>query len=342
MHFSKSEYIGDIISGVGGAFKLQSFTVNPGLFNLFPYGATIANSFAQYQFVYLKFRYVPTSGHSTGNTDPALGTVAARFLYDPTEALDDTYFMMQSQHGSHTSMTAVPFVYSCGVDSTASRVQKVRTGSVPTGQDPRMYDLGIFEIATNGCPEDNSNLGQLFVDYEIRLMKPVLVGGFRGGTALFGHWGSTNLSGNGNNLLGQLGPMTSVSDRNTLTPYIPAYTDTVGPTGNVLYLPVSPIKYRLWISLSWTAGTAGDWTAPAVGVSHAGIVLLIAFDNGASQQDPTPESAVTGLLRAGVQYIVEVGPSSVVPSLTFTGALVPYLGTNTAEVIMSVIPFDAY
>ena len=71
MHLTKSEYVGDIISSSSvGGFKIQTFTVNPGLFNLFPYGATIANSFAQYQFVNLRFRYVPTSGLTTGNPDP--------------------------------------------------------------------------------------------------------------------------------------------------------------------------------------------------------------------------------------------------------------------------------
>jgi hypothetical protein len=344
MNLVKSEYIGDIVSSATpGAFSLFSYTVNPGLFNLFPYGATIANSFAQYQFVRLAFRYVPTSGTSTGNADPALGTVAARFLYDPTESVDDSYFMMQSQHGAHTSVTSMPFTYKCGVGSAASRVQKVRVGSVPTGQDPRMFDLGIFEIATNGVPSASSNLGQLFVDYEVRLMKPVLVGGFRGATALFGHWsGAVDYTNTAP--LGVATQMSSVSDQNTITPYIPTYVSTgAGPIDRTIYLPVTPIKYRVMLVISWVGTGTFGVVFPSTALS-SGVSVLTAFDTPSA---PTPYDTNPGTgeicSHASLSYMLEVAPTPGSPPYLQlgTGGTLPS-GTRSAEVIMCVVPYNAY
>lgn len=344
MNLVKSEYIGDVISSATAlGFKIATYRVNPGLFNLFPYGATISNNFSQYQFVRLSFRYVPTSGTSTGNADPALGTVAARFLYDPTEAADDTYFMMQSQHGSHTSVTSMPFSYQCGVGSAAARVQRVRTGSVPTGQDPRMYDLGTFEIATNGVPTVSANLGQLFVDYEVRLMKPVLIGGFRGGSSLFGHWSGATDNG-GAAPFGSAAGMTSVSDQNTITPYIPSYNASgVGPRYRSVYLPVSPIKYRLWVQLSWVGTTAAAITYASTTVT-AGVTILTAFNtpSAPTQYDEAPAPGETAT-RSSLAYMLEVAPNpAVTPELLLGTTGVYPGGTRSAEVIMVVVPYNAY
>jgi hypothetical protein len=206
-----------------------------------------------------------------------------------------------------------------------------------------MYDLGTFEIATNGVPTVSANLGQLFVDYEVRLMKPVLTGGFRGGSSLFGHWsGATDNASAAP--FGTAAFMTSVSDQNTITPYIPYYNaNGVGPKNRSIYLPVSPIKYRLWIQISWIGTTAAVITYPSTTLT-SGVTLLTAFNtpSAPSQYDESPNSGETAT-RASLGYMLEVAPNpAVTPELLLGTTGVYPGGTRSAEVIMVVVPYNAY
>lgn len=51
--------------------------------------------------------------------------------------------------------------------------QYVRTGAVPTGADERLYDLGNFQLGSQGM-QAVANIGGLWATYDIILCKPVL------------------------------------------------------------------------------------------------------------------------------------------------------------------------
>jgi len=262
MHFSNSEFVGDITSSsTAGAFKLQYWYLNPGLFDLCPWGASISNNFTQYQFTKLSFRYVPTSGNALNSTNTALGTVTCRFLADPTESLDENYGSMQNNYGSYRCAPTRGFSYPCSVSSSATNVQKTRSGVPPSGQDLRMYDLGIFEFASFGLQGTNTAIGQLYIDYEVRLMKPRIAGGFRGLTNLRAHfkspacnWTNSDPFGTGSLALFPDGSLSS----NPLIGYIPEYAPSVdgtvaasGPSGANIIFPRSDVGYRMMITCNW-------------------------------------------------------------------------------------------
>ena len=52
----------------------------------------------------------------------------------------------------------------------------IRPGAVPAGQDVKTYDFGDFQIASQGIPLGSAgaavNLGELWVSYQIALIKP--------------------------------------------------------------------------------------------------------------------------------------------------------------------------
>ena len=341
--------------------------MNPGLFDLFPWGAAIANNFTQYQFASIRFRYVPTSGNALNSTNTALGTVTCRCLYDPTETIDDNYGVMQNSYGSYRSPPTVPFTYACSVNSSATNVQKIRLGVPPAGSDMRMYDLGIFEFASNGVQGANTNLGQLFVDYEVRLLKPRLSSGFRGLTALYCHfqqnscnWSPSNPFGTGSQ--GTL-PVGSAAS-NTLLGYIPEYAPSPdglipasGPVGTWLLLPRSTVAYRMQIVVSWQGNGAPlnpvvfPPVGPPTGVTVDGVTRVMdcpdnqLWSTGLGGQTPAPDNFPYNIVQE-LTYttIVDVQPyDGNQQRVNIEGGTLPINASNLGnlDIFYTILPYNA-
>jgi len=96
----------------------------------------------------------------------------------------------------------------CKASQTSVGELYVRTGPVSTG-DLRLYDLGVFSIATQGMQnaEDGQVIGELWCTFEIEFYKPKLLIG--GGALLTDHFSGSGSSlytvahifGSGDNIL---------------------------------------------------------------------------------------------------------------------------------------------
>jgi len=171
----EKEYIGDVISSTTiGAFNNNSYRINPGVSATFPWLSTIASSFDQYQVNGLVFSYRSTSSEFNGSSQ-ALGTVIMATEYDPTDAdftskavMENSQFCMSAKassdlyHGVECSMKERPTNVLYVADATT------------TGEDLRLTDLGNFQLATQGCSVASVNLGELWVSYDITLLKKQL------------------------------------------------------------------------------------------------------------------------------------------------------------------------
>jgi len=60
----------------------------------------------------------------------------------------------------------------CSKYQNPMNIQYTRAGGVPPNADIRMYDLGIFTIATQGMQDTAGTIGELWVSYEIEFFKP--------------------------------------------------------------------------------------------------------------------------------------------------------------------------
>lgn len=173
------EYITDIKSGTldGGstAFNLNKFPLNPGDTSTFPWLASIAANYEEYDILGMVFAYVATSGESVASSNTALGSVILATEYDPTkpdfankQAMEN-YSFATSAKPSVSQMHAVE----CAKIRTPVKQLYVRSGA-NTGTDLRWTDFGNFYIATVGCPATSATLGELWVTYKVRLVKPRL------------------------------------------------------------------------------------------------------------------------------------------------------------------------
>jgi hypothetical protein len=171
------EYIQDIFSGTGtpSAFSTTVLPLNPGQTSTFPWLAQIAANYEEYDIQGMVFEFNSTSGNSVASTNTALGTVIMATEYDPTKPVFESKLAMDNYSFAVSIKPSESFLHAveCKKNRTPVKQLYVRTGS-NTGTDLRWTDFGNFTIATYGCPAAGTNLGELWVTYKVKLIKPRL------------------------------------------------------------------------------------------------------------------------------------------------------------------------
>lgn len=171
------EYLGDVISShTAGAFQIQSFPINPGLSATLPWLSQVCGStFQQYRINGMVFEFRSMSADALNSTNTALGQVIMATDYD---SKDSPFTSKQQMENTMFGVSCKPscsmiHAIECARNQTAVSELYIRAQAVPTGADVRLYDMGNFYIATNGCQGIDVNLGELWVSYDITLFKPI-------------------------------------------------------------------------------------------------------------------------------------------------------------------------
>lgn len=167
------EYLGDLSSTTG--FTNTAYAVNPGVKLSFPWLANIAANYEEYMFVGLVYMFVSTSAEALNSTNTALGKLLMATEYDAQKVPFGTPQQMLATEFCNYGKPANDLMHAVECDPSLRPIlwQYVRTSPVPTNSDPRLYDLGIFQIATQGM-QAASNVGGLWVSYDVILCKPVI------------------------------------------------------------------------------------------------------------------------------------------------------------------------
>jgi len=168
------EYIQDIAGSTD--FSVQSFPINVGLNGTFPWLSALGTNYEQYDFLGLVFEYKSTSGFAVSSTNSALGTVIMATNYD---SLDANFSSKQQMDAYEYRTPCAPYENAlhgieCQPGLNVLSNLYIRNGSPPANSDQRLYDLGNFQIATVGMPSTVTTIGELWVTYKVRLLKPKL------------------------------------------------------------------------------------------------------------------------------------------------------------------------
>lgn len=184
------EYIGDVFTHpvVAGTFYQQSYAINPGIADTFPWFSTVANQYQQWKPRGILFEFVSTSGEITNNQ--ALGKIIMATDYNTT-TLNTSFANEQEMLSEAYSQEAKPterMVHGieCAPHERLTSLFFVRPGA--TTADLTDFDLGQFTVATVGGPSANTNLGSLYVHYEISLFKETLSGGIPSKPHVVRYW----------------------------------------------------------------------------------------------------------------------------------------------------------
>lgn len=175
--FRHKEYLRDIITApVAGAFNLDSYLINPGNEKTFGWLSQVAANFEQYSLEGIIFEYRSMSADALNSTNTALGSVIMATNYD---AVDVNFKSKSEMENYEWGMSCKPSVnmlhpIECAPRQSFASELYILNGPVPTGSDPRIYHWGNMQIATTGFQGTNVNIGELWVTYQVRLLKPKL------------------------------------------------------------------------------------------------------------------------------------------------------------------------
>lgn len=158
------EYIGDILGSIN--FQANQFSINPGLALTFPWLNTIAIAYESYRFK--KLHFIFNSSKSTATN----GSVLMAVDFDPSDTAPTTKAQALAYNNAIRGPVWETFTYVCSPQDLVKMNQKfLRFGSLITGQDVLLYDVGNLFVCPSGCA-DTSVLGELHVDYEVEMFTP--------------------------------------------------------------------------------------------------------------------------------------------------------------------------
>lgn len=171
------EYLQDVFGPSDSSFTNQSIPINPGLTESFPFLSQIAANYEEYELEQLVFEF-----HSTvdaGNaTNGATGTIIMATNYNPDQAGFVSKEAMMQYHGGVSGRITEDVVHGveCDPSKNAGSHQKfVRTNGL-SNQQLKDFDVGNFQFGIVNIPSGfrDSQIGELWVHYKVRLSKPRL------------------------------------------------------------------------------------------------------------------------------------------------------------------------
>lgn len=155
------------------AFKCQSWLIQPGLSTTFPWLSQVAKLYQRYKFRYLRFYF-----RSTVSEFDDVGKRGRTVLCCDYDAMAANCSTLQQAEGINPNCPGLPYQQS-SLELNPQRLTPgsegkfIRTGLPPAGSDLKTYDAGMFMFCSSGLAV-NGQAGELFVEYEVDLLDPLL------------------------------------------------------------------------------------------------------------------------------------------------------------------------
>lgn len=169
---SRREFIGDVRGSI--QFRNNVFQLNPSNPAMFPWLSSQTRGFEQYQILGMVIEYKPTSGNAIASTNNALGTVIMSTNYD---VVDPPFGSKQEMENYQYTVSTTPVAVAIHPIECKPRLNVLdnlylKQLSSPSSADPRFYDMGAFQLATVGMQADDITIGELWVSYHVKMLKP--------------------------------------------------------------------------------------------------------------------------------------------------------------------------
>lgn len=175
------EFIGDLKVPSNPTEFSNAFAhnINPSNGTLFPWLSKMAPLYSQYKIHGMVFVYKTMSSNFSASGGP-LGTVIMATNYNVNDLKFGDKIQMENAEFSVSTDPSRNIVHAIECDPKSSGPQTLFVRD-PTSNDPttvgdaRFFDYGKIQIATTGLPGSSGTvLGELWVSYDIELLKPVI------------------------------------------------------------------------------------------------------------------------------------------------------------------------
>lgn len=319
---TKREYIGDIYSsGTIGAFKSQTFQLNPGNAQLMPWTSGFASGFQKYRLLGAIFQYKSEVGDSTGQLNTALGVVAMASNYN---AADQDFPNMQAMCNSQYSTSEKPstsmvHIVECDPALQSQKSLYVTPGGVPrAGMSINECNWLKFAIASEGIPAANVRLGQLWITYDLEFIQTI-DNGLQMNTR-------TDTFTNGTGITGT-NPLGSTSNVQK------AVNNSIGGriVNGTTYAFPELLQQGTYLVTYYLNQTAGIWTAPTLTGTNC---VLFNFSPGVPAI-ACPENGEGAIQFASVTYGFRVTGQNA--TISFSGTA---MGAGAIGIIFVVTALD--
>lgn len=171
------EYVQQIFGGAGGVFTNNTFVVNPGLGNVFPFLSSMAALYEQYRFHGLVFEFVsataPYGATSLGTWSLAAEYNAAAPPYKTMPAMNNSDYAISARL-DNSGLYAIE----CAPGSQATNYLYIRAPGLTVGAGGTMptslCDVALMQMGTlpGSTITAGSMLGELWVSYDVELIRP--------------------------------------------------------------------------------------------------------------------------------------------------------------------------
>ena len=282
------EYIGDIY-GSSNAFSSQTFDINPGLNDTFPWLSPIANCFTAYRMLGMVMEYKSLS--SAYSTTQNLGYVAIGTQYNVLDQPYQDKKSLENGEYSNSAKTSENLIHpiECAPTQIVLSELYVRSGTPTQHSDLRMYDMGRVTVATGGQTADRTIIGELWATYEVEFYQPRMIS-TQGPNIEAQHIGMTGMSpgspfGTSQYYLGDPTlqgkillnktfqfPTTTTSGR-----YLCIYT-AIGPDTAGVILPLLVNNLNCSVVNEWTAGDPFRAFAPTALTGELKMMMAFVLD----------------------------------------------------------------
>lgn len=300
------EYLGDVFTHptVAGAFYSVQYAVNPGLLQTFPWLASIAQQYETWEPRGIVFEFRSTSTDYAAV--PNLGSVIMATDYDVVDVpFANKQEMLNAAYSNEGKPSVSQIIHGleCDPKDNANRIFYVRSSStIPSGTSLRDYDLGLFEIATQGGSAVNANLGSLYVHYDIVLRKEQIFNGLPMRGMLMAKYSYSGSSFSNTNFFANLTPivdnigLTISTAANSVT--LPSWVNT----GALLFIYIADgastavsfptaVFTNLGSFTNWSG--AGFWGTGSAQLSATGTSTRMLYENVNRITGPAPSVAFT-------------------------------------------------
>lgn len=170
---SHREYIGDVSGSVG--FVNNTYHLNPGNAALFPWLSRLARFYEEYEMHGLVLQFITTSSVLGASGNPNLGAVIMATSYDVVDPAFPNKQVMESYQFSTSVVSSANACHpvECAPQLTTfpRRYTRDPLEPLPNNVDLRCYDMGLFQIATQGQPSTGT-IGELWITYDCSFLKP--------------------------------------------------------------------------------------------------------------------------------------------------------------------------
>jgi hypothetical protein len=244
------EFLGDISGSI--LFNKQTFAVNPGLSNTFPWLSVAAAQYQEYEIKGMILEFVSTCGNAISSTNNSLGTVVISTQYNPLDPAYINKIQMENSEFCTSGKPSSNLMHGLECKRGLSPISNLYTRTLSTdlgNSDLRLYDFCNISIATVGMQEAVT-IGEIWLSYDMCLLKPKTITGLTGASTVY--------------------TLNSASTTNSLGTSRTG-TDTLGitfPTNNTIVFPQTMVG-KFSIALAYVGDNTNLMAAPSM-VGSAG------------------------------------------------------------------------